>query len=81
MINFYLHNSVSNLKEIIFDATSFLLSSRMESISNQPTPQGSGATTPDNHSTVDTLSEQDEGTMTPPSKQTTPATSPHSSFR
>ncbi|XP_051272874.1 disks large homolog 5 isoform X2 [Dicentrarchus labrax] len=55
--------------------------SRMESISNQPTPQDSGATTPDNHSTVDTLSEQDEGTMTPPSKQTTPATSPHSSFR
>ncbi|XP_029313034.1 disks large homolog 5-like isoform X3 [Cottoperca gobio] len=55
--------------------------SRMESISNQPTPHDSGATTPDNHSTVDTLSEQDEGTMTPPSKQTTPATSPHSSFR
>lgn len=55
--------------------------SRMESISNQPTPQDSGATTPDNHSTIDTLSEQDEGTMTPPSKQTTPATSPHSSFR
>uniref|UniRef100_A0A3B4VBI6 Discs large MAGUK scaffold protein 5 n=1 Tax=Seriola dumerili TaxID=41447 RepID=A0A3B4VBI6_SERDU len=50
--------------------------SRMESISNQPTPHGSGATTPDNHSTVDTLSEQDEGTMTPPSKQTTPATKP-----
>uniref|UniRef100_A0A671WTP2 Discs large MAGUK scaffold protein 5 n=1 Tax=Sparus aurata TaxID=8175 RepID=A0A671WTP2_SPAAU len=46
--------------------------SRMESISNQPTPHDSGATTPDNHSTVDTLSEQDEGTMTPPSKQTTP---------
>uniref|UniRef100_A0A3Q1JS09 Discs, large homolog 5b (Drosophila), tandem duplicate 1 n=1 Tax=Anabas testudineus TaxID=64144 RepID=A0A3Q1JS09_ANATE len=39
---------------------------------NQPTPQDSGATTPDNHSTVDTLSEQDEGTITPPSKQTTP---------
>ncbi|KAK2820482.1 hypothetical protein Q5P01_023441 [Channa striata] len=55
--------------------------SRMESISNQPTPQESGATTPDNHSTVDTLSEQDEGTITPPSKQTTPATSPHNSFR
>ncbi|XP_040885072.1 disks large homolog 5-like isoform X7 [Toxotes jaculatrix] len=55
--------------------------SRMESISNQPTPQGSGATTPDNHSVADTLSEQDEGTMTPPSKQTTPATSPHNSFR
>ncbi|KAM7370709.1 hypothetical protein PAMP_010234 [Pampus punctatissimus] len=55
--------------------------SRMESISNQPTPHDSGATTPDNHSTIDTLSEQDEGTMTPPSKQTTPATSPHSSFR
>ncbi|XP_078147009.1 disks large homolog 5-like [Centroberyx gerrardi] len=55
--------------------------SRMESISNQPTPQDSGATTPDSHSTIDTLSEQDEGTMTPPSKQTTPATSPHSSFR
>ncbi|XP_071318904.1 disks large homolog 5-like isoform X1 [Trachinotus anak] len=55
--------------------------SRMESISNQATPHGSGATTPDNHSIVDTLSEQDEGTMTPPSKQTTPATSPHNSFR
>ncbi|KAM4624108.1 disks large homolog 5-like isoform 2-T2 [Polymixia lowei] len=55
--------------------------SRMESISNQPSPQDSGTTTPDNHSTIDTLSEQDEGTMTPPSKQTTPATSPHSSFR
>uniref|UniRef100_A0AAQ5Y7B5 Discs, large homolog 5b (Drosophila), tandem duplicate 1 n=1 Tax=Amphiprion ocellaris TaxID=80972 RepID=A0AAQ5Y7B5_AMPOC len=41
---------------------------------NQPTPRESGATTPDHHSNVDTLSEQDEGTMTPPSKQTTPAT-------
>ncbi|XP_036382750.1 disks large homolog 5a isoform X1 [Megalops cyprinoides] len=56
-------------------------SSRMEPISNQSTPQGSGATTPDNHSTIDTLSEQDEGTMTPPSKQTTPTTSPRSSIR
>ncbi|XP_041830353.1 disks large homolog 5-like isoform X2 [Melanotaenia boesemani] len=55
--------------------------SRMESVSNQPTPQDSGPTTPDNHSTVDTLSEQDEGTMTPTSKQTTPANSPHNSFR
>ncbi|XP_068439515.1 disks large homolog 5-like isoform X3 [Clinocottus analis] len=55
--------------------------SRMESISNQLTNRDSGATTPDNHCTADTLSEQDEGTMTPPSKQTTPATSPHSSFR
>ncbi|CAG5905331.1 unnamed protein product [Menidia menidia] len=55
--------------------------SRMESISNQPTPQDSRATTPDNHSAVDTLSEQGEGTMTPPSKQTTPANSPHNSFR
>ncbi|XP_053720448.1 disks large homolog 5-like isoform X1 [Synchiropus splendidus] len=55
--------------------------SRMESISNQPTPQASGATTPDSHSIIDNLSEQDEGTITPPSKQTTPATSPHSSFR
>ncbi|KAM6898035.1 disks large homolog 5-like [Lycodopsis pacificus] len=55
--------------------------SRMESISNQPTNSDSGATTPDTHCTADTLSEQDEGTITPPSKQTTPATSPHSSFR
>ncbi|XP_031699324.1 disks large homolog 5-like isoform X2 [Anarrhichthys ocellatus] len=55
--------------------------SRMESLSNQPTNRDSGATTPDNHYTADTLSEQDEGTITPPSKQTTPATSPHSSFR
>ncbi|XP_054605194.2 disks large homolog 5 isoform X3 [Nothobranchius furzeri] len=56
-------------------------SSRMESISNQPTPQDSVVTTPDNHSAVDSLSEQDEGTMTPPTKQMTPAASPHNSFR
>lgn len=55
--------------------------SRMESISNQPSPHDSGATTPDNHSTVELLSEQDEGTITPASKQTTPATSPHISCR
>uniref|UniRef100_A0A3Q1HE28 Discs, large homolog 5a (Drosophila) n=1 Tax=Anabas testudineus TaxID=64144 RepID=A0A3Q1HE28_ANATE len=51
-------------------------SSRLEPVSTQPTPQGSGAATPDNHSTIDTLSEQDEGTLTPSSKQTTPTTSP-----
>uniref|UniRef100_A0A3B3S6P0 Discs, large homolog 5a (Drosophila) n=1 Tax=Paramormyrops kingsleyae TaxID=1676925 RepID=A0A3B3S6P0_9TELE len=56
-------------------------SSRMEPMSNQSTPQGSGATTPDNHSTIDTLSEQDEGTMTPPSKQTTPTISPRKASR
>uniref|UniRef100_A0A8C2Z8C6 Discs large MAGUK scaffold protein 5 n=1 Tax=Cyclopterus lumpus TaxID=8103 RepID=A0A8C2Z8C6_CYCLU len=39
---------------------------------NQPTNRDSGATTPDSHCPSDTLSEQDEGTMTPPSKQTTP---------
>uniref|UniRef100_UPI0037E9C252 disks large homolog 5-like isoform X2 n=1 Tax=Semicossyphus pulcher TaxID=241346 RepID=UPI0037E9C252 len=55
--------------------------SRMESISNQSTPHDNGATTLDNYVNVDNLSEQDEGTMTPPSKQTTPATSPHNSFR
>lgn len=56
--------------------------SRMESISNQPTPLDSAATTPDHLSSVEALSEeQEEGTMTPPSKQTTPATSPNSSFR
>ncbi|XP_035997786.1 disks large homolog 5 isoform X2 [Fundulus heteroclitus] len=53
--------------------------SQMESTSNHLTP--SVATSPDNHSTVDALSEHDEGTMTPPSRQTTPATSPHNSFR
>uniref|UniRef100_A0A8C1DJP4 Discs, large homolog 5a (Drosophila) n=1 Tax=Cyprinus carpio carpio TaxID=630221 RepID=A0A8C1DJP4_CYPCA len=37
-------------------------SSRLEPVSTQSTPQGSGAATPDNHSTIDTLSEQDEGT-------------------
>uniref|UniRef100_A0A669BYQ5 Discs large MAGUK scaffold protein 5 n=1 Tax=Oreochromis niloticus TaxID=8128 RepID=A0A669BYQ5_ORENI len=42
----------------------------------RPSPHDSGATTPDNHSTVELLSEQDEGTITPASKQTTPATSP-----
>lgn len=50
-------------------------SSRMESLSSQ---QDSAS---DFHSAIDTLSEQDEGTMTPPSKQATPATSPQSSFR
>lgn len=56
--------------------------SRMESISNQPTPLDSAASTPDHLSSVEALSEeQEEGTMTPPSKQTTPATSPNSSFR
>ncbi|NXX92217.1 DLG5 protein, partial [Centropus bengalensis] len=49
-------------------------SSRLEPVSNHSTPQGSGAATPDNHSVIDTVSEQDEGTMTPPSKQTTPTT-------
>uniref|UniRef100_A0A8C1HNJ1 Discs, large homolog 5a (Drosophila) n=1 Tax=Cyprinus carpio carpio TaxID=630221 RepID=A0A8C1HNJ1_CYPCA len=43
-------------------------SSRLEPVSTQSTPQGSGAATPDNHSTIDTLSEQDEGTLTPSSK-------------
>uniref|UniRef100_A0A673H7R3 Disks large homolog 5-like n=1 Tax=Sinocyclocheilus rhinocerous TaxID=307959 RepID=A0A673H7R3_9TELE len=40
-------------------------SSRMES-------SISSHSTPDTHSNIDTLSEQDEGTMTPPSKQATP---------
>ncbi|XP_029031341.1 disks large homolog 5 isoform X3 [Betta splendens] len=56
-------------------------SSRLEPVSTQPTPQGSGAATPDNHSNIDTLSEQDEGTLTPSSKQTTPTTSPRSYIR
>ncbi|NWZ43047.1 DLG5 protein, partial [Brachypodius atriceps] len=56
-------------------------SSRLEPVSNHSTPQGSGAATPDNHSVIDTVSEQDEGTMIPPSKQTTPATSPRNSLR
>ncbi|XP_056326070.1 disks large homolog 5-like isoform X2 [Danio aesculapii] len=48
-------------------------SSRMESsISSHSTPG-----TPDTHSNIDTLSEQDEGTMTPPSKQATPTSSPY----
>ncbi|NXU49556.1 DLG5 protein, partial [Turnix velox] len=56
-------------------------SSRLEPVSNHSTPQGSGAATPDSHSVIDTVSEQDEGTMTPPSKQTTPTTSPRNSLR
>ncbi|XP_028323991.1 disks large homolog 5a isoform X2 [Gouania willdenowi] len=52
-------------------------SSRLEPVSSQATPQRSRAATPDNHSAIDTLSEQDEGTLTPSSKQTTPTTSPH----
>uniref|UniRef100_A0A8C9XV61 Discs, large homolog 5a (Drosophila) n=1 Tax=Sander lucioperca TaxID=283035 RepID=A0A8C9XV61_SANLU len=52
-------------------------SSRLEPVSTHSTPQRSGAATPDNHSTIDTLSEQDEGTLTPSSKQTTPTTSPN----
>ncbi|XP_037547407.1 disks large homolog 5 [Nematolebias whitei] len=54
--------------------------SQMESFSNQVTTQGDVAPSWDNHS-VDNLSEQDEGTMTPSSRLTTPATSPHNSFR
>ncbi|XP_019902707.2 disks large homolog 5 isoform X2 [Esox lucius] len=56
-------------------------SSRMESISGQPAPQLSGATTPDRHFAVDTLSEQEEGTVTPPSNRTSPAHGRDSSFR
>ncbi|XP_041938079.1 disks large homolog 5-like isoform X2 [Alosa sapidissima] len=56
-------------------------SSRIDPISSHPPSHGSGATPPDDHSTIDTLSEQDEGTMTPPSKQTTPTTSPRGSVR
>ncbi|XP_069096910.1 disks large homolog 5 isoform X4 [Pleurodeles waltl] len=56
-------------------------SSRLESVNSQSTPQGSGTATPENHSIIDTVSEQDEGTVTPPSKQTTPTTSPCSSVR
>ncbi|TMS04237.1 Disks large-like protein 5 [Larimichthys crocea] len=56
-------------------------SSRLEPVSTQSTPQGSGAATPDTHSTIDTLSEQDEGTLTPSSKQTTPTTSPRNFIR
>ncbi|XP_051504097.1 disks large homolog 5-like isoform X2 [Myxocyprinus asiaticus] len=56
-------------------------SSRLEPVSTESTPQGSGAATPDNHSTIDTLSEQDEGTLTPSSKQTTPTTSPQNFIR
>ncbi|XP_072138911.1 disks large homolog 5a isoform X3 [Mobula birostris] len=56
-------------------------SSRLEPISNHSTPHGSGATTPDDHSIIDAVSEQDEGTITPPSKQTTPTTSPRNSIR
>ncbi|XP_077437529.1 disks large homolog 5-like isoform X2 [Vanacampus margaritifer] len=55
-------------------------SSRLEPVSTQSTPQGSGAATPEN-SAIDTLSEQDEGTLTPSSKQTTPTTSPRNYIR
>ncbi|XP_077406294.1 disks large homolog 5-like isoform X2 [Vanacampus margaritifer] len=56
-------------------------SSRMESISSQPSPRDSGASTPDRRLLGDALSEQDEGTVTPPSQQTSPAASPHTSLR
>ena len=57
-------------------------SSRLEPVSSTPTtPLPSGTPTPDNHPAVDTLSEQDEGTLTPSSKQTSPTTSPSSCIR
>uniref|UniRef100_A0A8C5BZX8 Discs large MAGUK scaffold protein 5 n=1 Tax=Gadus morhua TaxID=8049 RepID=A0A8C5BZX8_GADMO len=58
-------------------------SSCLGSISNQATPDDSSAGSPDDdQSAVDTLSEpEDEGTITPPSRQTTPATSPSSASR
>uniref|UniRef100_A0A8C4ZGJ2 Discs, large homolog 5a (Drosophila) n=1 Tax=Gadus morhua TaxID=8049 RepID=A0A8C4ZGJ2_GADMO len=49
-------------------------SSRLEPVSSAPTtPLPSGTPTPDTHPVVDTLSEQDEGTLTPSSKQTRPS--------
>ncbi|KAM3834704.1 disks large homolog 5 isoform 2-T2 [Vipera latastei] len=56
-------------------------SSRLEPMNSHSPPQGGGGPTPDSHSIIDTLSEQDEGTMTPPSKETTPTTSPRNSVR
>ncbi|XP_063290271.1 disks large homolog 5 isoform X2 [Pelobates fuscus] len=56
-------------------------SSRLDTSMSHSTSHSSGAATPDNHSVIDTVSEQDEGTMTPPSKETTPSTSPRSSLR
>ncbi|XP_053306453.1 disks large homolog 5 [Spea bombifrons] len=56
-------------------------SSRLDTSMSHSTPHSSGAATPDNHSVIDTVSEQDEGTMTPPSKETTPSTSPRTSLR
>ncbi|KAE8591414.1 hypothetical protein XENTR_v10018443 [Xenopus tropicalis] len=56
-------------------------SSRLDTSTTHSTPHSSGAATPDNHSIIDTVSEQDEGTMTPPSKESTPSTSPCSSLR
>ncbi|XP_076016418.1 disks large homolog 5-like isoform X2 [Genypterus blacodes] len=53
-------------------------SSRLEPISTQSAVmQGGGAAALDNHAANDTLSEQDEGTLTPSSKQTTPTASPN----
>ncbi|XP_074152840.1 disks large homolog 5 isoform X1 [Sminthopsis crassicaudata] len=56
-------------------------SSRLDPVSSHSNPQGSGSATPDSHSIIDTVSEQDEGTITPTSKQTTPTTSPRNSIR
>ncbi|XP_027714724.1 disks large homolog 5 isoform X3 [Vombatus ursinus] len=56
-------------------------SSRLDPVSTHSNPQGSGSATPDSHSIIDTVSEQDEGTITPTSKQTTPTTSPRNSIR
>uniref|UniRef100_A0A8C6UGH7 Discs, large homolog 5a (Drosophila) n=1 Tax=Neogobius melanostomus TaxID=47308 RepID=A0A8C6UGH7_9GOBI len=69
-----LHNTILYVSEyrvpnVYHDSS---VSSRLEPVSTQSTPQGSGPATPDNHSTIDTLSEQDEGTLTPSSKQTSP---------
>ncbi|XP_074089027.1 disks large homolog 5 isoform X4 [Macrotis lagotis] len=56
-------------------------SSRLDPVSTHSNLQGSGSATPDSHSIIDTVSEQDEGTITPTSKQTTPTTSPRNSIR
>ncbi|XP_072484171.1 disks large homolog 5 isoform X3 [Notamacropus eugenii] len=53
-------------------------SSRLDPVSTRSNPHGSGSATPD---IIDTVSEQDEGTITPTSKQTTPTTSPRNSIR
>lgn len=58
MCHTYIHFKLLEYNLFLFVS---VLRSRMESLSSQPTLQGSGATTPDNTGVIDMFEEHDDG--------------------